>query len=699
MIQCFTFIYCFLSFSLYAAADLNEIEHIIIFMQENRAFDHYFGTLNGVRGFNDRITAPMKSGLNTFYQPTNQEDLSQYMLPFKLNIHETKAMCMSAPQMDYECDMKIWNNGYVDSWNTARDAGMGMSFFDRDGLPYYYSLYDHFAVGDQYFQSTFTQTNPNRLHLFSGSNGLSVGEDAMLDNTEPRPGFNWTTVGEVLEAANISWRVYQSIDNFDDNGFAWFANFQQSRPGEPLFDKGMKRTRSFLETFEEDLINGNLPQVSWIIAPTAKSEHATHHPAAGEDLTARILLTLKKYPEVYAKSVFILNYDEGGQFYDHHWVPTPPLSESEGVSTVPVAGEVNTNVKTTIPAPIGLGFRVPLLIVSPWTRGNIVISEVYDHISVIKLIEKRFGVTCPTISAWRRAITGDLTSAFDFEHPDYTWPELPDTSDYVRESWEECLLPYPTVPETQTFPSQEAGTRISRALPYEFIVSDSISSSQQLTLSIDNTGKGGAPFVCYDINNMMSENVVKKYAVEGGKAIKDALTSPSPDHYAFSLHGPNGFIRQFYGSFADSTCTLAESYISYDLNTETVVINLVNKGSSDATFQLIDNAYNTSYSKSVKVSAGSSAQEQVNMASYGHWYDFSVVVNDRNCYERRSSGRMETGKDSISDPAMASGLKDNHLNLPQTHPNNLARYREMKRINSDVKQTHKDSKVILTDEL
>lgn len=275
----------------------------------------------------------------------------------------------------------------------GRDPGTGMSYFMRDDLPYYYALYDSFAVGDQYFQSTFTATNPNRMFFFTGSNGLSIESDVdleskggddhgdaddyieshnkcVLDNTEPRPGYNWTTMGEILEDANVSWKVYQEIDNFDDNGFAWFNTFQKSRPGDALFDRGMKRVKNLVNELDKDMSEGSLPQVSWIIAPAHLAEHATHHPAAGEAFTSQILDVLQKHPEVYAKSVFILNYDEGGQFYDHHWSPTPPINDggdnSGGQATMGSSGEINSEVKTEKPAPIGLGFRVPLLVVSPW---------------------------------------------------------------------------------------------------------------------------------------------------------------------------------------------------------------------------------------------------------------------------------------------------------------------------------------------
>lgn len=389
------------SISITITNTIDDIQHVVIFMQENRPFDHYFGKLKGVRGFNDRTTVPLKNKKNVFYQPVSTNNDNDYMLPFRVDTNHTNCMCMPAPEMYYPTDIKIYNSGRMDAWNTARDPGYGMSFFTREDLPYYYTLYDNFLVGDQYFQSTFTCTNPNRMHLFTGSNGLSVGEDAVLENEEPRPGYSWITMAEILQAANITWKVYQQYDNFDDNAFAWFESFQNSRPGDILFDQGMARSINVIDDFKKDLKMNNLPQVSWIIAPTERSEHATNHPAAGEDFTAQLLQALRETPDVYASTVFILDYDEGGQFFDHAFTPTVPLDSNDGISTVSVTGEINTNVLTTEPAQIGLGFRVPLLIVSPWTRGNIVYSQVLDHTSIIKFLEVKFNVHCPNISPWR----------------------------------------------------------------------------------------------------------------------------------------------------------------------------------------------------------------------------------------------------------------------------------------------------------
>lgn len=145
--------------------------------------------------------------------------------------------------------------------------------------------------------------------------------------------------------------------------------------------------------------------------------------------------------------------------------------------------------------PIGLGFRVPMIIVSPWTRGGYVYSGVADHTSSIKFLEKRFNFTCENISPWRRAIASDLLDAFDFKNPDYSWPDhLPDTSDNYNKTGKQCHdLPKPVIPKTQSFPKQEPGTKKSRSLPYDIKVNFSFeskdiwSSSMKMTIEV----KGG----------------------------------------------------------------------------------------------------------------------------------------------------------------------------------------------------------------
>lgn len=526
-----------------------------------------------------------------------------------------------------------------------------MSYFNRSDLPYYYSLFDSFVAGDQYFQSTYTSTNPNRMHLFSGSNGLSVGDFNCVHNDEPTPGWNWTTMAEVLEDAGVSWKVYQQENNFDDNGLAWFANFQKAKPGDPLYEKGIKFSPDLIADFLKDMQSGDLPSVSWIVGPDYLSEHANYHPLYGMDFTARILKGLESAPEVYAKTVFLFNYDEGGQFFDHSWCPNLPMnSPHDGLTTVSPIGEISPE-----DFPIGLAFRVPFLVVSPWTRGNIVTSQVFDHTSTLQLIEKRFNVSLGTISPFRRAVAGDLTSVFDFDHPDYSWPVLPETKDEPHKSDVECdTLPPPQVPAEQSFPTQEPGTRISRALPYEFLVSDEIDyTALTFTLKINNTGLAGAAFILYNITDLKG-STPRKYVVEAGKAIKDVLSVRSSP-FTFSLYGPNGFVRQFGGEISDRV----SARVDYDPANDKVRVVLGNTHVTEpVTFRISDNAYNLGVHQA-KISAGDENAYVFKTTASGNWYDFTVSVADGSnspTFQRRFMGRMETGRDTISDPAMGKGL-------------------------------------------
>ena len=635
---------------------IEQVEHLVIYMQENRALDHYFGSLDGVRGFNDRCATPIPGGRTTLYQPATLEE-SGYMLPFHVNSLTTAAMCMDAPEMDYPCDIAMVHEGRYDAWNTARRPGMGMSYFNRSDLPYYYALYDSFAMGDHYFQSTYTATNPNRLHLFSGSNGLSVGEEPELDDGEWLP-FTWPTMGEILEANNISWKVYQQHDNFDDNAFAWFWNYIIAKPGEPLYDKGMARSEDLIADLEKDMAAGTLPQVSFIVGPTNVSEHAAYHPAAGEDFTARILSAFQKFPKVYAKMALVLDYDEGGQFFDHLWTPNAPVNQpSDGISTVNTTGEVFDFVGLKLP--IGLGFRVPLLIVSPWTRGNIVVSEVFDHVSVIKFIENRFNITCPTLSQWRRSVVGDLTSAFDFTTADYSWPVLPNTSAYPSQAQYECdTMPPPEIPLSQTYPPQEPGTKISRALPYEFQVVDSIYNSSFFDISVTVTGAQTGAFLFFDVENLTAIPP-RKYTIEPTKEVRDRFTIPSDGRrYTFALYGPNGFVREFGGKVSKEEPQTLQVYAIYGTSNNSIglVWNNTNPTTQEV-IELHDNAYHLPNGPNwtVSIPPSTSATMWFDLQGSGNWYDFTAQNGDQS-YQRRFMGRVETGKDTISDPAMAAGV-------------------------------------------
>ena len=627
---------------------ITDVQHVVIFMQENRSFDHYYGSRPGVRGFNDPVPPPLPSttltAKNVWYQPYTGNSAG-YMLPFHMDTQTTSGICISAPAMSYPVDTAIWNGGKYNSWNTARTAGLGMGYFTRGDLPFYYALADSFTICDQYFCSTLTQTNPNRLHLFSGSNGLSVGQSAVVDNTEPSAGFSWTTYAERLQAAGISWKVYQQSNNFDDNALAWFANFKKAQAGQPLYDRGLATVEDLVTAFGNDVANNTLPQVSWIVAPDYLSEHANYKPAYGEDLSARLLAALVANPSVYAKTVFILNYDENGGFFDHVPPPTPPTSSANGLSTVSTDGEINGS------QPIGLGFRVPMMLVSPWSTGGRVCSEVFDHTSVLRFLETRFGVAEPNISAWRRAVCGDLTSAFDFSGSNSAWPSLPATSGYPAQADQECSsLPAPTVPATQAMPSGESGTYPACALPYMLDAQGSISTSaNQFLVDFLNGGTAGAVFQVYALNRSSSTGPWT-YTVGANDSVSDYWNGSifGSGIYALEAHGPNGFVRSWQGS-AKSATVMPETQITYNPSVGTIQLTMSNAGSKSCTMT-IQNGYNAKDVRTYTVPAGGSVKDTWSLSASSNWYDLKATVAGLSNWARRLCGHMENGLPSTTEP-------------------------------------------------
>ena len=451
------------------------------------------------------------------------------------------------------------------------------------------------------------------------------------------------------------------------------GNYKNAKPGEPLYDLGMARLDDFVGTFADDVANDRLPQVSWLVGPAWLSEHASNHPADGEALSAKILAVLGDNPQVYKKTAFILNYDEGGQFVDHHWTPVPPKDRSDGLSTVSVKGELTLKEEFNIPAgnPIGLGFRVPLFLVSPWTRGDYVFSQVSDHTSVIQFIEKRFGVRCPNISPWRRAVTSDLTAAFDFENPDYSWPaNLPDTSGNADASAWQCKNnPPPVVPAQMSMPAQEPGTKKQRSLPYSFEISD-VQKDASVTITMNNIGAAAAVFFVYDRVAVLSPP--RKYTVEAGKQLADTWGFAALGKYDFRLHGPNGFVRMFAGTPSDDAHSVA---MTYDGKNDAVVLTSA-KVACATTYTVVDNAYGAA---ARTFADGSSLS--INVASSGNWYDVTVSVASAACsgeasttWSRRFMGKMENGKETTTDPAMSKPLPLHFVKHPHA-PDHLQNVR------------------------
>ena len=649
-----------------ATGTIRDVEHVVILMQENRSFDHYFGTLRGVRGFGDPRAIALPGGQSVFLQP--QIGAGGNIGPFHLDSDATRAQTLLSLDHSWKGSHARWK--HHDAWIAAKGP-LTMGHFTRSDLPFYYALADAFTVCDAYHCSMFGPTNPNRLYLFSGTSGLAVGVDGriVIENppeelnetadpardTKAFAGLTWPTYAERLQAAGVSWRVYQEYDNYGDNGLAYFANFRGIEPDSELYRRGRawaagsnaanaKTTTGepLIADFAADVADGRLPQVSWIVAPYRLCEHPAASPAEGEHFVERLLTALAANPAVWAKTVFILNYDENDGYFDHVPPPLPAVGPVLGKSTAPATGEVWHG------EPLGLGPRVPMLVVSPWTRGGYVNSQVFDHTSVIRFLEARFGVREPHISPWRRAVTGDLTSLFDFAGADAgPIAGLPDASAQPARADKARNAPWPKPAEgAQAPPRQEPGQRPARALPYAFEVA-AREGADGLTLSLVNTGAAGAGFNLYAAGG----GEPRFYTVGAGKAVEDVIAL-GEGGYDLSLYGPNGFLRGFKGAAGKAGGPRPAAEAKFEPASGRLLVTLRNAGDVVAIVAVAARDYLKAAPRRHRLAPGAEVIDAWDLRPSHHWYDLAVTSAHDAAFERRIAGHGEDGRPSLSDPAL-----------------------------------------------
>ena len=596
---------------------LRDVRHVVIFVQENRAFDDYFGALSGVRGFGDPAAMTLRSGASVFRQPGSAGEV----LPF-----HTTLDCVNDVDHGWGTGHDAWHGGLWDRWIPAKGT-TALSTHDRGELAYYYALADAYTVLDAYHCSVMGPTNPNRLYLMTGMiDALATGGGPVIDNTEPPAGFTWTTYPERLQAAGVSWRVYQETDNYDDNALAWFRPFIQSRAGDVLYERGMRRSTSVVADFRRDVVADTLPQVSWIIASTYQSEHPPYPLSAGQHLTRQLLDALAANPSVARSTVFLLTYDENGGFFDHVAPPTPPA---------------DTAAEFVRAAPIGLGNRVPMIVVSPWSRGGFVDSEVSDHTSVLRFLERWTGVREPNISAWRRQVAGDLMSAFDFAHPDFSSPALPTTTART------CSGAAPPVPTTQAIPPQEPGVRPTRPLPYQPDASARVDcATGRLYLSMTNAG--AASVHVQIAANQFRTDGPWQYDVGPGATREDAFAVMADGgRYDFTLAGPNGFERKFSGDL-NVACGALEVTSTLHPAAGTLELTYVNRGSAAVTFSTASRIRGMGPWSNV-VAAGATQTRTFDLSATGRrWYSLAVVATGAPTFRRTFAGHLENGDADVT---------------------------------------------------
>jgi len=421
--------------------NLSEVKHLVFLMQENRSFDHYFGTYPGARGFSDPTAIKLPTGRSVFQQP-DPSNPDGYIEPYHMSTITTGAAAVPSLSHDWRDQHASWNQGAMDGWLLTHVATDGdtngpftMGYYTQEDVPFHWALAQSFSLCDNYHCAAMGPTDINRLHWEMGTcdpQGLAGGPVLETGGVHD---LTFETSYETLFNAGYSVKWYHAsgwIGPTDGNYFVQFqapgrvptALYNSIQSSSTLFGDGtpggigdpLNPTAASNPqlAFEEDCANGVLADVSWI--GTGASEHPPGIPAAGAQFLASKLEALAANEDLWNTTVFVLNYDENDGFFDHVPPPTPDphLFPEEFVHLSSPAGTPGGGL------PIGAGFRVPAFVISPWTVGGRLFSQVSDHTSCLQLIESvaaagglsnKGAFTFPFISSWRRRTFSDFTGA------------------------------------------------------------------------------------------------------------------------------------------------------------------------------------------------------------------------------------------------------------------------------------------------
>jgi phospholipase C len=488
-----------------AGSDLGAVEHIVFLMMENRSYDHYFGDYKAGRGFDDHPANSLGAFAQSYPGGSGLVP-ADVLLPFHLD--STAGLeCTDDLTHDWGPMHLCWNNGKMDSFVSTHtsstyegaNGAMTMGYYQRADLPFYWALADNFTLLDGYHASILGPTHPNRLMANSGTIDPAGVAGGPVTDTNATPDTiwdcTWPTMQEVLQDAGVSWKVYSpsnlgvsgqyaqlaqyptwlpalydpitnpEVMAASDHVLPYFTAFRN--PLSPLYKNAF--TPTFPNDFVADIAAGTLPSVSWMIPPLGFDEHPSSAPANGMWFTSLVLDALTANPELWAKTALFLMYDENDGWFDHVPPPTAPAgTPGEYITGTNSNVDEPGNASQTlgIAGPLGLGVRVPALMISPFSRGGHIASQTFDHTSQLKLIHERFGVEVPNVSAWRRSVVGDLTSALFTSPLNTSVPTLPATAVYMPTSGAcaaydqdtESGGAAPSVPTKQRMPIQGGGS-------------------------------------------------------------------------------------------------------------------------------------------------------------------------------------------------------------------------------------------------
>lgn len=745
-----------------------DAEHIVFLMQENRSFDHMFGKMKGVRGFNDPHPHIQPDGNKVWLQKDGQ---GYTYAPFHVDINKTKITWQGGLPHSWNDQVAARNGGRYDKWLPVKTP-MTMAYYDRKDIPFYYAMADAFTICDQHFCSSLTGTTPNRLFFFTGTirGEKSENRTAVVNNDQAESQNNvfvdWPTFQETLEDNGVDWRIYQNelwtsklpegeiddwLGNYGDNPIEYIsrhnvklsAYFRKNgdntvKPAltaaqvQAKYDKLSQREKNLIDKafqtniteqdylelapftftndegkpetinipkgdifhqFREDVNSGKLPTVSWLVAPQRFSDH-TSSPLYGTWYVSEALDILTKNPEVWKKTIFILTYDENDGYFDHQPPFVVPNPDDAGSGRVSAGINYATDFEAKKGSPIGLGYRVPFIVASPWSKGGFVNSQVFDHTSSLMFMEKwltkKTGkiIKSNNISDWRRNICGDLTSVFrPYNGEEIKSPEALKRDIVVADIGNAKNKPAQVAPsalnkaevakinkyeafspDTSVYAAkQENGTKPACALPYNLTVDASLLNNEiQLkfqstkTLFGNETEMVGAPF---NMNTISSFKGVKgkiwAYAVKAGDTLKDSINLEDFDNevYDLAINGPNGFYRHFVGSKKNAQLVVKaypeQSGLINKKLTGNIVFAIENQSTEVFTIQVVDNKYKAA-AKNLKIQGKSSTNVLMNLSKNSNWYDFSILITGNLIFKHRYAGKIETGEITTTDPFMGN---------------------------------------------
>jgi phospholipase C len=378
-----------------SAIQLRRLEHFVVLMQENRSYDSYFGPLHA-------LGQPEASAQPATGNPDPTDPNGPPITPFR-----NPRMCETEDLAHEWTDVhRQINDGKMDGFTatnvdaTDLTGSRAMAYYTDRDLPYYYALAKTFGIGDRYFASVPGPTYPNRYYLIAAT---SFGR---VDNRLPLgSGWKQRTIFQSLDEANVTWKIYAA-----QVSEGWlFKYVRDHRQGHV----------TTMTQYYADAAAGQLPQVAFVeptyvgSVRTRTDEHPPSNPQLGEQFSSKVLDALMRSPN-WSSSAFFLTWDEHGGYYDHVAPPAAPKPDD----IAPNLGRGDTKAEFDRYGP-----RVPMIVVSPFSRPHFVSHDVHDHTSILATLELRFGM--PPLTR-RDAQAQPLTEFFDFSTPAFaTPPELP----------------------------------------------------------------------------------------------------------------------------------------------------------------------------------------------------------------------------------------------------------------------------------